>query len=161
MILKPSIALSFFLSCLLFLSAQPSHAGEIGKFCASLNDALATISPEHHTIDKGAQAKAIFPTAHQCDTAKALSGNVSLYCLWSYPFRHPEAKNAYIFMGKSAVSCEDFSAVEATKTGVNHPDTYAQSLFSSHKMSVSISLKDKAELEKTFLTVAITPVNRE
>lgn len=75
------------------------------------------------------------------------------FCQWQFPYRSKAAKDAYLASETALDGC--FNKQAADTNAVNHPDSYDQLLYTTDEHLISLSLKDKAQLNSTFLFLRI------
>ncbi|MEM7213087.1 MAG: hypothetical protein AAF479_14550 [Pseudomonadota bacterium] len=98
-------------------------------------------------------------SAERCGTALTQSGGRELHCRWSFKYRATEAKATQVRLASSIQTCLNATKV-APEQGVNHPDTYDQQRFLIGKAELSLSLKDKAALQRTYVFLRTTALSR-
>ncbi|MEM7057709.1 MAG: hypothetical protein AAF557_08980 [Pseudomonadota bacterium] len=125
--------------------------------CIAFEDAIQQASanfedsPQNLPVIEGAS-----PTT--CDVATSLDGTRIYHCRWDHSYRAPEA----IFqMAKMNTEIERCLGIASRKIedGVNHPDTYEQRLYRLGDINISLSLKDKAAFNQSFVSLQISGVN--
>lgn len=87
------------------------------------------------------------------DPARAL-----YVCQWEYPLGDPEAESQYDSLSKRVAECVGNTTSEQADARVNHPDLWASTYFATPYGEVSVSLKDKNALGRSFVTVGIDAV---
>ena len=78
------------------------------------------------------------------------------YCSWTFPYRSDEAAATFEQFADQLEGCFGPEAAPGGGPGVNHPDSYAQRRYTAGPVSISLSLKDKAALDSTFVFVIVT-----
>ena len=92
-----------------------------------------------------------------CDLVRSGNGVDQYFCTREFAFRSLEATAAYD--GHVIEMRECFGQVEVPiGLAVNHPDSYHQTVFAVNKRHISVALKDKGALQKTFAFVRL-PAN--
>ena len=71
-----------------------------------------------------------------------------------FDYRAPEAEMMRRHLASGLKACLRATAV-AAETGVNHPDSYDQQRFRAEGAELSLSLKDKAALDKSFVFLRV------
>ena len=119
------------------LTGNISFANEL---CAQLN-----------TMSKTGKAPDIQKSnLNSCGPVRETDGSVSNYCFWEFDFRSKTAKQHYANLKAKLGKCASVKNDEKTSQ-VNHPDSYDQALFENADNRFSLSLKDKAGLNKTMV----------
>lgn len=92
--------------------------------------------------------------AEQCGTALNETAAREIHCRWSFDFRSDEAVEMQDRLASDIRDCLDASTI-SPEQGVNHPDTYDQQRFRTADTALSVSLKDKAALQQSFVFLRI------
>jgi len=130
------------------LGAVPAPAG---GFCAGIEALIA-------------QARAGFPgeiarpagfEAAACRTALQPGGK-AYFCAWEYPYRADAATSAFARADAEVLACIGDRATMRSDRGVNHPDSYAARQYRLEGASVTVSLKDKAQLGRSFVFLKVS-----
>ena len=100
--------------------------------------------------------RAAFKGADTCRTTRQLGGGSAYHCAWSYPYRSKHSRTALQTFLARIESCEGVARSTQPETGVNHPDTYEQWVFRVAGRTISVSLKDKAQLDRSYLFLGIS-----
>jgi hypothetical protein len=90
-----------------------------------------------------------------CAKGRALGGKSFAHCAIDFPFRARPANQAFDALSKAVMSCQGVTRREFTDQTVNHPDSYDLRLFDSPFGTVSLSLKDKGALQKTYVFLRV------
>lgn len=77
-------------------------------------------------------------------------------CRWSFALGDPTSRALFENMRMQLDACPGRIGIEQDK-GVNHPDFYDAWIFEFGDTALSVSLKDKAALKKTFVVVRSLP----
>jgi hypothetical protein len=93
----------------------------------------------------------VFDSTPECGRSMFMSGQTSAHCSWAFPYRDAAARAAYETLVRRLTACPDAQAPKKAGKAVNHPDTYDQREIRVMDTNVSISLKDKAGLEQSFV----------
>lgn len=117
--------------------------------CADLKVLVEQASTKSVLLDAGASLAATLNAEH-CGTALTQSGSRELHCRWSFAYRAAEAEATQDRLASDIRNCLNAAKV-APEQGVNHPDTYDQQLFRTEDAELSLSQKDKAALQRTFV----------
>lgn len=130
-------------------------------FCASI-DALidharsgfAAIAVES-TGGAGEQAASLaLAGASTCRVTRQGKGR-RYHCAWAFPLRARGAANTFEAFAGQLDACLAGRATLHGDSGVNHPDSYAARRYELERAEVSLSLKDKAALGKTFVFIRV------
>ncbi|MEM6374950.1 MAG: hypothetical protein AAF686_01840 [Pseudomonadota bacterium] len=109
-------------------------------------DWVATLS-EAHATDVPADLPAA-QTAHVICSARP-----DLVCQWSFDYRSAAANALFGHISADLVAC--LGPAKALEPGVNHPDSYQLRQFEAPERLISLSLKDKASLEQSFVFLRV------
>ncbi|MCK0151925.1 hypothetical protein MWU54_17915 [Marivita sp. S6314] len=90
------------------------------------------------------------PKGATCTLSRVLGGGVSEDCSWSFPLRADAARQRFDEMSALLRSCAD-GPVTMQGAAVNHPDSYDQLTAQVGGQEVSLSLKDKGALGRSFV----------
>ena len=85
-----------------------------------------------------------------CGKSLTASNRISYHCAWEFDFRQ-SASEAYFKKISEVVSACAKRDETNEQSRVNHPDSYDQLNFERSGETISISLKDKAALQKTYV----------
>lgn len=93
--------------------------------------------------------------AETCRTVRVLGGADSQNCQWRFPFRDVLALRFFEDMNAHARSCLKGGSEVLEDRGVNHPDSYRQRRHVLGEVEIAVSLKDKTELQETYVFLNI------
>lgn len=79
----------------------------------------------------------------------------SYRCLWSYPRGDKDSRKAFQHVVSEMRLCIGGRSDETLDQSVNHPDFYASHVFSLSDAVVTVSLKDKSQPLRSFLSIRI------
>ena len=99
-----------------------------------------------------------FPAASKCSSALAQTGGRFTYCAWSFDYRAPLANDAFNHLLHAVPACLGLDVARKNDQKVNHPDFYDLQLFETPEAEVSVSLKDKAGLQETYVFLRVQPI---
>ena len=100
--------------------------------------------------DLGALAKEGAPMLNmECNRSIALGGAVSHSCAQAFAYRSEAAQQTFAKMLEDVGTCA--TPIINRAPSVSHPDSYDLRQFETPRMIVSVSLKDKAALSKTYV----------
>ena len=92
--------------------------------------------------------------ADRCTFSLGLGGVRRLTCQWELPYRAPSATAKLADLDRTIGTC--LGGVSPDRAaGVNHPDTFDQRAYRGTDVQISLALKDKVNLFKTFIFLAI------
>lgn len=74
-------------------------------------------------------------------------------CRWAFKYRSQAAESAFERIANDLARC--LGAPAATDEPVNHPDSYQLVQFNGSDGIISVSLKDKASLQQTFVFLRV------
>ena len=86
-----------------------------------------------------------------CAIALLPDGQESSYCYAIFPYRDPQAVDAFERLGTTLTDCFVLKAAVGTGDIVNHPDSFDQNAFCAADYELSLSLKDKGNLNQTLI----------
>ncbi len=87
----------------------------------------------------------------QCGESLGQSGATSRHCAWGYPYRMAQAQQDFKTLGALLQGCFEGAASGNGDQVVNHPDSYDLRMFQTENGALSMSLKDKGALQKTYI----------
>lgn len=93
--------------------------------------------------------------ADQCASAVGEGGTNIYFCSWSFPFRSGEARQLFTALNEQIGSCLNIGPATASDKPVNHPDSFWLNTFRLKKSELSISVKDKSNLDKSLLFLRV------
>ncbi|MGI9394879.1 MAG: hypothetical protein ACR2OY_09555 [Boseongicola sp.] len=79
-------------------------------------------------------------------------------CRWTFPYRSENAHIVAESIHRAIKSCEALVSV-TNDTPVNHPDSYQARIYIFPAITIVLSIKDKAALAETFVTLRAAPQN--
>lgn len=74
-------------------------------------------------------------------------------CRWSFEYRAQRAEDMFKEMAEKLTEC--LGRPKPQGSPVNHPDSYTLMQFQNREAVISLSLKDKASLQQTFLFLRV------
>ncbi|MDH3665933.1 MAG: hypothetical protein OEN23_03295 [Paracoccaceae bacterium] len=89
--------------------------------------------------------------AEECGRSVNLAGQTAVHCAWAFALRAPEARAFFDGVAGSVTTCFGTEIKPIRDLGVNHPDSYDLRQYRIEDVTLSISLKDKAALGKTYV----------
>lgn len=92
--------------------------------------------------------------ASYCRVTKTSRGSV-YHCAWEFPHRAEPAYDAFDELVRSVNECIGQHATLHSDQSVNHPDYYASRRFEVEQADVTVSVKDKGALGRTFVFVRV------
>lgn len=138
-LLKSIPAAPFAMAC-----AIPALADE--PSCSDLHDiwatAQASFKDQAHSIH-------VF-RGGRCAITQELGSGPARYCQWPFSFRDPAASEWLRALRSDVENCFNVQALPNAGR-VNHPDTFEHNQYLLDGAVLSLSLKDKAALRKTFV----------
>jgi len=143
------------------IAAAGTLATGAGSICDDLQRSIdesvsgfATI--EHELIDGAANEWSttfVIRGASDCSLTRDVK-RASYQCEWEYELGDTAARTALAAMTNEVASCLGQSSSRGDDS-VNHPDFFAAQYFEIDHGQVSVSLKDKNALAKTYVTVGV------
>jgi len=77
------------------------------------------------------------------------------HCAWTFPYRAKRAGDTFDAFAGKLDGCLARRATPHGDRSVNHPDSYAARRYDLERAEVSLSVKDKAALGKTFVFIRV------
>ena len=93
--------------------------------------------------------------AESCRPSLGLGGTKAVNCAWPFEYRAPQAHAAFEDTLHAVETCLGTHASAQLDGLVNHPDSYDLRTYSIAQGSVSVSLKDKGALQKTYVFLKV------
>jgi hypothetical protein len=143
----------------LALSAMPSFAA---ADCAEVNALIGTAGsgPGDGVSDRfDAAANLLLQGVETCAATTALSGGTEFHCAWAFPYRSDAARTAFAALNSSVGTCLSSPVRTDTDQRLNHPDSYDLRLYEADRARLSLSIKDKAALGKTYVFLRVRNAN--
>ncbi len=131
----------------------PASVSNADAVCAEFSPLIADAKANFDDAD--------LPSLRGADTCKltrSLSGSRAYHCSWGYPYRSEIAERRFKEMADALHVCFGETVGAGNDKPVNHPDTYDQLQYRSGHVAILVSLKDKAALERTFISIGIIGV---
>ncbi len=94
----------------------------------------------------------------ECGAGQTTNGKIR-HCQIAYDYRSPAAEARFAALIDSILQCLPDAVKRAPAPGVNHPDTHIERIFDADGAQITVSLKDKAQLGKTFVFLQVTRGN--
>lgn len=146
--------------CLLSLSLGTSaSASEICAGFTELSDKASSGFADLQDAEQMAQTTDFLPETKTCSISKQLSGSSELICFWQFDYRAESATTQFISLYNQLDSCQPPNKQDIRDQKVNHPDYYDLRTFENNGTNFSVSLKDKAALDQTFVFFRIAKRN--
>ena len=135
---------------MLVLSATSAQARD---FCADIT-ALASAASSNF-------ASGVTDMTHanqgpgSCDIALTLNAPSAHICHWEFAYRAAEAAATFETFNQQIQTCLAGLSDEFKDQGVNHPDFYDLRQYQTQGAQVSLSIKDKGAMQRTFVFLRI------
>ena len=107
------------------------------------------------SVSNFAQTPAAPDADAQCDVVRDLSGQRDFYCSWEYQFREQAAQDRFDALQLAITECFAGDLSVRNDPDVNHPDFYDLRQYRRGTLALSVSLKDKGDLQKTYVFLRI------
>ena len=82
------------------------------------------------------------------------------HCGWEFPYRAKHAYDTFDEFVRKMTGCIGQRATVHTDQSVNHPDYYSLRRYQMEQAEVSVSIKDKVSLGKTFVFIRVQRTKR-
>ena len=92
--------------------------------------------------------------ASYCSVTKK-SKSSSYQCAWEFPYRAQQAYDTFDELVRGVNGCIGERATLHSDRNVNHPDFYALRQYETEQAVVSVSVKDKSALSRTFVFIRV------
>lgn len=92
-------------------------------------------------------------SSSDCGTYLDEAGQDATFCQWTFAYRSSPAKEAFLASQTALDGC--YTKTGVTGSHVNHPDSYDQVVYSADSQVISLSLKDKAQHQATYLFLRV------
>lgn len=122
----------------------------VQDFCASLDRFMQPVTADTKNGEPVALPVPASPKP-VCGTSMAPTGEISRHCHWSFDYRSAAAKDAFAATFDAATSCLAQKETSQSAPDVNHPDSYDLRAFEVDGGTLSVSLKDKGQLQQTLI----------
>ena len=97
----------------------------------------------------------VLSDARNCALSQDISGRQQYHCQWEFDYRSQNTYETFNQLIEAMQSCFENQAVARKDQGVNHPDTYDQRQFDLEDVVITVSLKDRAALSRTFVFLRV------
>jgi len=141
---------------ILFLSAalagpmvKPAAAG----LCEGVNALI--VQARSNFSDGADQSAGALAGAEKCTMSRSEAGANAYHCTWGFSYRDAAASAFFREVDADLRTCLAGRAESAKDRGVNHPDTYDQRRYGLDDVIVTVSLKDKSALDRTFVFLGV------
>ena len=126
---------------------------------ASIKNLLESAKSGFSTISDTQSLKrkiTLINDAQTCQLANQLSGGKELVCFWQYEYRNSEAAEQFWRLNIEFQELAGTESPAVEDLDVNHPDYYDLKTYNTNDAMVSVSLKDKAALDQTFVFLRVS-----
>ncbi|SMC12376.1 hypothetical protein [Roseovarius aestuarii] len=96
-----------------------------------------------------------FNEVESCDLLQNSDGTQTYLCTWQFAYRAPGAAAVFDMLDRLIPVCIRGAQALPADDSVNHPDSYDLRRYRRGDVVISTSLKDKAALEQTLVTLRI------
>lgn len=94
-----------------------------------------------------------------CDTLVTFGASPSRFCRWQFDYRAADSETIFSNLTSAFETCFGADSTRPADQSVNHPDTYHLRQFELDGWVVSVSLKDKAGLQASFVFLRVDPLD--
>lgn len=142
------------------LIALPAERGRADGVCADMNTLLEQ-AQSNFAGDVGSLPQLRLDGADSCATFFSPGESRGFHCVWEFSYRAAEAEKTFTYFDETLQRCfADRARVEHDQP-VNHPDSYRLQQYQVGPVTVSVSLKDKSALQKTYVFLRVDGANRD
>ena len=92
-------------------------------------------------------------SSSECGTYLDETGQDATFCQWTFAYRSSPAREAFEAAEAALDGC--FPKTVTLSAHVNHPDSYDQVFYNAETQVISLSLKDKAQHQATYLFLRV------
>ncbi len=126
------------------------------NFCRTMEKLGALARNDFVVAPAPADAEPLFTTVENPDVPPdcrliTKSGGMSHMCMWTFKYRDQHATAGFAALFGRIKQCLGPNASELMDAGVNHPDSYEARFLDADGLRFTVSIKDKAPLQKTFV----------
>lgn len=146
------------LFCLLMMTtAAGAQSAKAAALCEGVNALVvhARSNFSDGTAQSAVAAARPLADAEKCTMSRSDSGANAYHCIWGFPYRDVAASAFFGAVDADLRGCFADSARFAADQGVNHPDTYDQRRYGLDDVVVTVSLKDKSALGRTYVFLGV------
>ncbi len=90
-----------------------------------------------------------------CSPLRVLGAQPQQLCQAEFDFRSDAARDEYVRISAEMLKCFGKEAQREVGPAVNHPDSYDQTVFEVDGEEISVALKDKGALQKTYVFLRV------
>lgn len=155
----PCRTLSKVLLCsIIALSIAPAKPASAAELCAGINTLLVRA---HSNFSKmvvdptGPGMPQPLPGAEKCTMARTLSGANTYHCAWEFSYRNAAANALFERFSGELPDCLGGNVEMVKDQDVNHPDYYDQRQYHLDQVTVTVSIKDKSALQRTYVFLGV------
>lgn len=91
-----------------------------------------------------------------CRQVSGTGGQRELFCSWDYPYRAAAAMDGFAALTAQVQNCLGPQVEMIRDAPVNHPDFYDLRRFETGDLRLSVSIKDKVALARTYVFLRVT-----
>ena len=149
-------------SLVLALGLIPAGAARAGEFCADMNILVGRAQSNFPGLSAGttdAEKPFLLPGAKTCAVTRTLSGSKAYHCAWEFAYRATAANDRFNAFDRSLRQCFGNRAQTRKDQWVNHPDFYDLRQYRLEQVDVSVSIKDKSAMQKTYVFIRVQGAN--
>ncbi|WP_120499236.1 hypothetical protein [Roseovarius sp. EL26] len=125
-------------------------------FSAEAQDLCHEVRAIALSLQQGAHQTIELNGVGDCRAVQERAGAKGVFCQQAYPYRAADATSRFMELNRDISECLQSQAVVSQDQTVNHPDFYDLYQYNLDQVTVSVSLKDKASLQQTFVFLRIT-----
>ena len=108
-----------------------------------------------HDVRAGGIAPYDLAGAERCFISTSMNGTKTHHCVWSFPFRDVAAGEGFLATVSEIETCFPNISEPADDKPVNHPDSYDLRQYDVGENTLTISLKDKGALGRTYVFLGV------
>ncbi len=130
-------------------------AAQAADFCADITAQVESAQSNFVQSDGERSLRSSRNEAGTCGLITSELGAVTHHCHWEFALRHVAAQATFDAFDQELKSCFGSYAKIIKDQNVNHPDFYDKNTYWLNDVSITLSLKDKNALGKTFVFVGV------
>ena len=132
------------------LSAGLGQSSSAEITCGDLQK-LTSLAQDNFEYSTRSSAEPPRLGADECSIALGEARTQIYFCSWRFDYRSGEARQFFGELERRLIACLKPSSPARDDQPVNHPDSFIQQTYAVNGVDLSMSVKDKSPLQKTFV----------